>query len=109
MAETVLLTAAFAATYLGLSLLALRQKPHFRAVLGHAPGVRPPAAIPPAGLLPRGITCLCAGFCCSLLAQGPSFGSLFWVLGLAVIGVAVTFTLTWRPRWLSFALRLGGL
>jgi hypothetical protein len=108
MVETLLLTAAFGATYLGLSLLALRQRSHFRAVLGHAPGVHP-SATPPAGLLPWGITCLCAGFCCSLLAQGPSFGSLLWVLGLAAMGVAVTFTLTWRPRWLSFVLRFGGL
>lgn len=107
MVEAALLAATFATTYLGFALLALRQRTHFRAVLGHAPSRHLPAT-PPAGLLTRGMACLAAGFGCSMLARGPSFGALVWVLSLAAMGVAVTFTLTWRPRWLSFALRIGG-
>lgn len=98
-----LLAGALAATYLGFAWLALRQSPHFAAVtLGS--GARR-AAPPPElqrRLLARGASGLLLGAVLSFWAEGPSFGSLVWVLLLAGAGVAVTFTLTWRPHWLRW-------
>jgi len=104
MARGALAAAVFAASYLGCALLALRQRPHFRAVSAQAPSARPSAALR-ARLLYAGSLTLVLSLCCSWLAHGVSFGSLYWVLALGATSVAVTFTLTWRPHWLGAVLR----
>jgi hypothetical protein len=113
MAETVLEAAlvagAFAASYLGFALLALRQKPHHAAV--SASTAR--RALPRAFLhrcLALGSVGLALSFVLSLLAQGPSFGSILWVLSNGAAALGVMFTLAFRPRWLrplqrTFAVR----
>ncbi len=35
----------------------------------------------------------------SLITQGPSFGSVVWVMALTLSATAVAFLLTWRPQW----------
>jgi hypothetical protein len=104
----VLLAGALALTYLGFAWLALRQAPHFAAVSASTGASAPRRAAPPAELRQRLLVQGCAGLLLgavlSLWAEGPSFGSLAWVLLLAAAGVAVTFTLTWRPRWLRWLL-----
>ena len=55
-------------------------------------------------LLVRGCAGLLLGAALSFWAEGPSFGSLAWLLLLAAAGVALTFTLTWRPHWLRWLL-----
>ena len=104
MARAALTAAVFFLSYGGCVLLALRQKPHFRAVSAQPVSVRPSAALR-ARLLYAGSFTLALSLCCSWLAQGLSFGSLFWMLALGTTSVAVTFTLTWRPRWLGPVLR----
>lgn len=103
-----LLASALAVTYLGFAWLALRQGPHFAAVsLGSKRAA--PAGVAPhpelrQRLLARGAAGLLLGALLSYWAEGPGFGSLAWVLLLAAASVAVTFTLTWRPRWLRWLL-----
>jgi hypothetical protein len=99
MAEAAFVVLAFVASYAGFALLALRQKPHHAAVSGE----RSRAALP-ASLLTRNLVLGCGLLASSLgtsmLAQGPSFGSILWVLLLAAGAQGVLFTLTYRPRWL---------
>jgi type IV secretory pathway TrbD component len=82
MVEAALVVLALASSYLGFALFALSQKPHRSSVAGLA--CRAP--------LPRaarqrcralGTAALALGLGASLWAEGPSFGSLLWVLGLA--------------------------
>lgn len=107
MAEAALIAFVFAASYLGFALFALSQKPHHAAVAaatrarGTRAGVPRTARLRCAGL---GAVLLAGSFAASLEAEGPSFGSVLWVLGLACAAVGVMFTLTYRPRWF-FALQ----
>jgi hypothetical protein len=99
----VLLAGALALTYLGFASLALRQAPHFAAVCARSRRAGPLPELSQR-LLYRGSVGLLLGAALSFWAEGPSFGSLAWVLLLAGAGVAVTFTLTWRPHWLRWLL-----
>ena len=99
MAEALLASLALVASYTGFALLALRQKPHHAAVSA----ARSRAPLPKALLarnLRLGGALLALSLACSLLAQGPGFGSILWVLLLAVGAQSVLFTLTYRPHWL---------
>jgi hypothetical protein len=99
MADAALLALAFACSYLGFALFALGQKPHHARVEGSTSR----AALPRSARrrqLALGTAALAASFAASLGAEGASFGSLLWVLGLAGAGLSVTFTLSYRPRWL---------
>jgi hypothetical protein len=101
MAEWGLSLAAGAFSYLGLSLFALRQRLHWQAVSACSDR----RASAPRSLRRGGRWLGGAGLASSLLlswlAQGASFGSILWVLLLALAGVGLTLTLTWRPRWLA--------
>jgi len=103
-ADAALVAAAFSVTYLGWALLALRQRPHFRAVSARDAREGAPPALR-RKFLGWGSASLCAGSCASWLAEGSSFGSLLWIFVLACSGVAVTFTLSWRPGWLRCLIR----
>jgi hypothetical protein len=104
MANAALAAAVFATSYLGCAWLALRQKPHFRLVSAQ-PVNAPPSTALRARLLSAGSVSLALSGCCSWFAEGPSFGSLLWILALGTSSVAVTFTLSWRPHWLGPVLR----
>lgn len=107
MAELACSVLAFAASYVGFALLALRQRPHHAAVSGE----RSRAALPRsarARQLVLGSILLAASLAASLLAQGPSFGTILWVLLLVAGASSVLFTLTYRPRWLRPLLRASG-
>lgn len=98
-----LLVGTLALSYLGLAWLALRQAPHYAAVSAARRRAAPPDAASHQ-LLRRGCCALLLGAALSFWAEGPSFGSLAWVMLLAAAGVAVTFTLTWRAHWLRWLL-----
>jgi hypothetical protein len=99
MAEAAWVCAAFVASYTGFAFLALRQKPHHSVVA--ADKTRAPLA---SALLQRnlalGSALLALSGSCCLLAQGPSFGSILWVLLLGAGAMSVLFTLSYRPHWL---------
>ena len=90
--------AAFAASYIGFALLALRQGPHHAAVAA-VRRAQPSAKIRRRNLW-LGAAALGSSFALCWLARGPSFGAIAWVLLLAAAGLGVMFTLTYRPRWL---------
>lgn len=90
--------AAFAASYIGFALLALRQGPHHAAV-ADARRVKPSPAARRQNLW-LGASALALSFAVCCIARGPSFGTILWVLLLAASGLCVMFTLTYRPRWL---------
>lgn len=95
MREALLLIAAAVTSYLGFGWLALCQRPHWRAATGGRPGDDPSPGARRRGRC-LGALALIAALVLSLAAQGPSFGALL----LAAAAVAVTLTLSWRPRWL---------
>lgn len=99
MVEALFVCLAYASSYAGFALLALRQRPHHAAVAGLQRRSTPPPASRRRKLV-LGAALLAASFAASLLAQGPSFGSLLWVLLLAAGAQSVLFTLTYRPHWL---------
>lgn len=93
-----LAAAAFAASYLGFALLALRQAPH-HATVAALRRAQPSAAARRRNLaLGASALALSLALCC--IGRGPSFGVILWVLLLAASGQSVTLTLTYRPRWL---------
>jgi hypothetical protein len=99
MVEAALVVLALASSYVAFALFALSQKLHHSNVAGRASR----AALPRVArrrCVALGTTALALGFGASLCAEGPSFGSLLWVLGLAGAGLSVTFTLSYRPHWL---------
>ncbi len=99
MVEAALVLGAYVSSYIGFALLALGQRPHHAAV--SASRRREALAEP---LLRRclllGAVALALGLVLSWLAEGPSFGSILWVLLLAGSAWGVMFTLSFRPRWL---------
>jgi hypothetical protein len=99
MAEVWWVCLSYASSYAGFALLALRQRPHYSAVTGEKSRGPLPKPLLRQNLA-FGSTLLGASFVCCLLAQGPSFGSILWVLLLGAGAVSVLFTLTYRPRWL---------
>jgi len=95
MAE-LLLGAAFAAGYLGFTLLALSLERHRRDLIGAA-------AAPPrrrATLRLAGYAALAVTFALAVMRDGASFGSVLGVLLLGSCAACVALTLGWRPRWL---------
>jgi hypothetical protein len=106
MVEALLVAGAFGFSYLGWAQLAARQQPHFCAMSAQRGRQDCPRALQ-ARLLHRGSASLCAGYGSSWFAAGPSFGTLLWIFALACAGIAVTFTLTWRPHSLRCLLGSG--
>ena len=97
MLKAQLLMAAFAAGYFGFALLALSLSRHWWAVTGQPEA--PPCL--PTRLRIAGYAGLTLSGAAALLRDGPSFGVLLWITLLAVGGVAVALTLTWRSQWLQ--------
>ena len=103
MLEYALLPAAFGSGLLGFGWLALTQERH-RA---HIPAASSTSA--PAGQRAAGFGALLFGLPLCIAGDGPAFGALVWVLLTSAAAVAVSFILTWQPRWLCFAERLAQL
>jgi hypothetical protein len=96
MAELLLVAAAFAAGYLGFTLLALSLERHRRELIGAA-------AAPPrrrATLRLAGSAALALAFGLAVMRDGAGFGSVLGVLLLAWCAAGVALTLGWRPNWL---------
>jgi uncharacterized protein DUF3325 len=104
MVEAALVLAAYLSSYLGFALLALRQRPHHASVSASTRREKLPEALLRRHLALGG-SALAVSFVLSWLAEGPSFGSILWVLLLAASALSVMFTLSLRPRWLRPILR----
>jgi hypothetical protein len=91
MGKAPLLVTSALVMYLGFGLLALSQRARGRSLTT--------TARRRGGWL--GSVALALGLIGTLAAEGPSFGALLFTLLLAAAAVAVTFTLTYRPRWLK--------
>jgi hypothetical protein len=96
MRDAGLLALAAAACYVGFACLALSQDRHWQSVMA---GLKPKRWLV-IRLRTAGGFALAASLALTLLRDGPSFGSLLWVLLLAVDATVVAFTLTWRAGWL---------
>lgn len=93
---------AMAASCFGFACLALSMGRHWEELTGEITlSARRLAVLRMVGGL-----ALAASLVLALLRDGPSFGSLIWVLSLTVGAIAVTFTLTWRPHWLRHMARV---
>lgn len=96
MRESALLLLAAAACYFGFACMALSQDRHWQSVMAGLQLKRRLAI----RLRCAGGFALAVGLALALLRDGPSFGSLLWVLLLAAGASAVAFTLSWRAGWL---------
>lgn len=96
MLDTALTSVAALGSYLGFVFLALAKKQHWRAVCAASAPQRVHAAWPAAA----GLALQLLALVLILRAQGPSFGSLLWVMMLSVAAMSVAFTLAWQPRLL---------
>ncbi|XLZ69769.1 DUF3325 domain-containing protein [Massilia sp. SR12] len=89
------LFAAVLASYLGFACLALAMPDHWLQVAGEDRQGHGRS-----GLRPAGCAMLVLAFVLCLLRDGPSFGSLLWVMMMGAAALAVALTLTWSPRLL---------
>jgi len=101
--EAGLLAASFAVSWLGFALLASSQAKYRRAMaVTRVPRRRLTIQRSAGGLL------LLFALALTCLRDGPSFGTVLWLLILSLAAVTAAFVLTWRPRWLSMIARMSG-
>ena len=96
MMAALLLVAASLASYGGFACLALAMPDHWTRVSGQ----RSDAVPRPRVLRSAGFSMLGMAYVLCMYRDGPSFGSLLWVVQLSVAAIAVALTLTWRPKFL---------
>lgn len=84
----------------GFMLLALSQDQHRRA--NGLPLLKGQTRV---GQRVVGYVLLALALPLALWRDGPGFGTLLWAALLSVAAYAVTFTLSWKPKWLA---RLAG-
>lgn len=99
MLEYTLLPVAFASGLLGFGWLALTQERHRARIRGAS------SATAPATQRTAGLVAILFGLPLCIAGEGPAFGTLVWVLLTSAAAMAVSFILTWQPRWLDFAER----
>lgn len=97
MARPLLLAAILLCNFAGMAWLAMAMKVHWAQVRG-------PASLPKNKS--RGLRFLGVGACAAALVlccwvDHPSMVPLVWAMSLTASALAVTFTLAFRPRWLS--------
>lgn len=97
MPDALLLLAALAANIVGAGFLALSMDAHWNQVRADARRSRRPARL----LRGLGAACLTGSLVLCLGVDHVSMASLVWFMALAGAALAVTFTLSWRPRWLG--------
>jgi hypothetical protein len=95
MSEVLLYVVAFASSLVGFAWLALAMDSHWSQVRGtaHAPSTK--------ALRVLGALALAASLAVCLAADHPSMAALVWIMTLTSGALAVTFTLSWRPRLLA--------
>lgn len=96
MTQLVLMLAASLLSLVGFAWLALSQERHFEQVHGSPM---------PAGRrwgVQRGLggAAIALALPLCVVGEGGGFGTLLWLVMISSAAMAVTFTLTWRPRWL---------
>lgn len=91
-----LLIAASLASYGGFACLALAMPCHWAEVSGQGIDVAPLRR----WLRPLGFSMLGIAYALCVYRDGPSFGSLLWVVLISAAAIAVALTLTWQPRLL---------
>lgn len=97
MREAALLFASFIVSWLGLALLAMSQARHCKTTaVTRAPSPRRLAIQRSAGAL-----MLPVALVLTWLRDGPSFGTVLWLLLLSLAAMTVTFVLSWQPQWLK--------
>jgi hypothetical protein len=101
MMHTLLMLFAIVAGYAGFACLALAMPDHWESA-GGDPGKH---AQRRDGLRLWGPLMLWSAFAICLWRDGPSFGTLLWVMLMSASGIAVAFTLTWRPKLLLWGSR----
>jgi hypothetical protein len=98
MVESLSLVGAALLNFCGMAWLALAKGPHWEQSRG-----RPrPARVSSRALHRLAALALAASLVLCLAADHPSMASLVWVMLLTASGLAVAFTLAWRPRWLGW-------
>lgn len=98
MLELLLVVSLLVLHLLGLACLGLAQDKHWRAVK-----IRSQRQ---SWVTPMGWGCLSLNLLLAWAYQGAAFGSLIWLLLLPPSGLALSFTLAWRPQWLRPLARL---
>lgn len=96
MMPALLMLLAGAAGYAGFACLALAMPDHWESA-GGDPGKH---AQRRHGLRLSGALMLCAALAICLWRDGPSFGTLLWVMLMSASAIAVAFTLSWHPKLL---------
>ena len=94
--SVLLLVAASLASYGGFACLALAMPCHWRDASGQRVNVAPHRT----WLRPCGFLLLGTAYILCLYRDGPSFGSLLWVVLISAAAIAVALTLAWHPQWL---------
>lgn len=92
MRDAAMLIALLICAYLGFALLALSQPRNWSIAMGERPFR--PASVP--ALRAGGSVMLIASLLIALMRDGPALGAILWVVILAIAGMLVVFTLTWR-------------
>jgi Protein of unknown function (DUF3325) len=95
--DSLLLVAALASAIVGLGWLALAMDVHWEQVRG--PVLPAPGAVKTLRVLGVAALALSLGLC--LKVDHASMASLVWVMALAAAALVITFTLSWRARWLA--------
>ncbi|WP_412179881.1 DUF3325 domain-containing protein, partial [Variovorax paradoxus] len=95
--EALMLAAALAANLVGAGLFALSMDVHWEQA---RPGTAYPVRMARV-LRVLGAACLVVSLLLCLRVDHVSMASLVWFMALAGAALAVTFTLSWRPRWLA--------
>ena len=101
MAEQLWLGLTLVLAVCGMAWLALAMDPHWRQLHSE----RPLSAATARRLRVSGALALLASLACCLVAEHPSMAALVWVMLSTAAALIVTFTLAFRPRWLSFLAR----
>ncbi len=98
MVETLSLVGAALLGFCGMAWFALAKAPHWE----QARGERMPATARVQTLYWLGGVAQALSLALCLLADHVTMASLVWVMLLTASALAVTFTLSWRPRWLGW-------
>lgn len=98
MVEGLLLGGAIFASVCGMGWLALAKPPHWQ----QAGGREPPSARARRVLHGLGAAALALSLLLCLAADHASMAALVWVMTASGAALLVTFTLAYRPRWLSW-------
>lgn len=98
MVNALSLVAALLLSYCGMAWFALAKAPHWE----QARGTPMPQGASTRILYVLGAVALAASLGLCLFVDHASMASLVWVMLLTGSALLVTFTLSWRPRWLAW-------